>query len=106
MGRARITYINTSRIGMFDKWADANMGNQPTGEEKKHLDCVARVANRIGADIRRNDCILIKLLSAKLAERLNCEPNLSVEAFFRLGAAIFGLYEGAKEAIKSVNLQL
>lgn len=107
IARARITSINLSRFTMFEEWAKANIGDPsaPTNEEENMLaNCVARVANRIGADIRRNDCILVKRLTARLADRLNCDPNLSAEALFRLGAVIFGLYEGATEAIKPVNL--
>lgn len=108
VARARITSLNLSRSNMFDKWAEANIGDPsaPTEEENMLANCVARVANRIGADIRRNDCILVKRLTARLADRLNCDPNLSAEALFRLGAVIFGFHEGATEAIKSVNLQV
>jgi hypothetical protein len=103
---ARIASLNVSRSNIFNKWAEANIGDPsaPTEKEKILANCVARVANRIGADIKQNDCILIKRLTARLVDRLSCEPNLSAEALFRLGAVIFGLYEGAMEAIKSVNL--
>jgi hypothetical protein len=108
IARARVTSLNLLRAKRFDRWAEANIGDPsaPTEKEKILANCVARVANRIGADIRRNDCILVKRLTAKLADRLSCEPNLSVEALFRLGAVIFGLYEGAMEAIKSSDLQV
>lgn len=108
IARARITSLNLSRSNIFDKWAEANIGDPsaPTDEESTLANCVARVANRIGADIRRNDCILVKRLTARLADRVNCDPNLSAEALFRLGAVIFGFHEGAMEAIKSVNLQV
>lgn len=100
--------VNKARADMFDKWVDANIvdPSNPTEQEKTFLNCVARVANRIGADIRRNDCILVKRLAARLADRLGCDINLKPEALFKLGAVIFGLYEGAREAIKSVNLQV
>ena len=105
MARARVTSLNLSRVKMFAKWAEANIGDPSAPTEKeKTLACVARVANRVGTDIRRNDCILVKRLAARLADRLSCEPNLSAEALFRLGAVIFGLYEGAMKAIKSVSL--
>jgi len=105
IARARVTSLNLSRVKMFAKWAEANIGDPSAPTEKeKILACVARVANRIGTDIRRNDCILVKRLAARLADRLSCESNLSAEALFRLGAVIFGLYEGAMKAIKSVNL--
>jgi hypothetical protein len=103
----QVAKANKARADMFDKWADANIGDpsDPTEQEEILANCVARVANRIGADIRRNDCILVKRLTARLAERLGCSTNLNAEALFRLGAVIFGLYQGAKETMKSVNLQ-
>ena len=106
VGRARIVSLNKLRADMFDKWAGANIGDRSvTKEDEDHAKCVARVANRIGADIGRGDCIAVKRLGARLADRLGCDINLKPEALFRLSAVIFGLYEGAKESIKSVNLQ-
>lgn len=105
-GRARITYINELRSQSWERWcADVHVDpSAPTEEQKRFLGCVARVANRIGADVKRNDCILAKRLSARLADRLKCDPNLGAEALFRLSAVAFGLYEGAREAIKDVSL--
>lgn len=99
--------IMKARVDMFDKWVDAKKvdPSNPTEQETAFLRCVARVAGRIGTDIRRNDCILVKRLGARLADRLGCDINLKPEALFKLGAVIFGLYEGAIEAIKSVNLK-
>ncbi|MBL7119330.1 MAG: hypothetical protein ISS53_01450 [Dehalococcoidia bacterium] len=103
-GRGRITFVNTFRWGIFEKWAEANIGDPsaPTEEEKMLVSCVAHVVSRMLVD-KRN---LFKLLTARLADRLSCDPNLSAEALLRLGAVIFVLYEGAMEAIKSVNLQV
>ena len=47
---------------------------------------------------------MVGRLTARLAYRINCEPNLSREALFRLEAVTFGFYEGAMEALKSVKL--
>lgn len=106
ISRALVVTINQSRANMLVKWAEANIGDPSamTEEQERLFDCVCRVANRIGADIRRNDCILVKRLTARLADRLGCDISLNSEALFRLGVVIFGLYEGAKEVIKDVNL--
>lgn len=105
-GRARITFVNEFRWGIFKKWAEANMDNPsaPTEEEKKVADCVARVVNRMLVDIRNDDCILVKRLAARLAERLGCDANLNAEALFALRAVVFGLYESARRAIKDIKL--
>lgn len=107
MDAERIAKVNLARANMFYKWAAANIGDPsaPTEEEKMLANCVVRVANRIGTDVRRSDCILVKRLTARLADRLGCGVNLNFEALFRLGAVVFGLYAGAEEAIKNLNLQ-
>jgi len=108
MDEMRVAKANLARVKFFDKWAKANISDTSasTEEEKGLANCVASVANRIGADIKRNDCILVKRLTSRVADRLGCDINLKYEALYWLGTAIFGLYEGAKEAIKSVNLQV
>ena len=107
MDASRVAKANVARFNFFTKWAEANISDPSTTseEEDKLINCVTRVANRVGADVRRNDCILVKRLAARVADRLGCDINLKTEALFGLGAVIFGLYEGAKEAIKSINLQ-
>jgi hypothetical protein len=108
IGRARRTGINLARTDMYSKQFTVICGGiEPsaiTEEQNRWLDAIARVANRIGADIRRSDCVATNLLAARLADRLNCDANLSSEALFRLSAVIFGLYEGATEALKDISL--
>ena len=104
LGRARIEVGNVRRFEIFKRWADA-LGDNVTTEQREYVGrCVARVANRIGADIRRGDCVLVRLLASRLADRLGCEANLNPEALFRLSAVIYGFYRGAKEAINEANL--
>ena len=104
LGRAQVAGVNVRRLEMFKKWGDA-VGDESTTEQREDLlNCVARVANRIGADIDRTNGILIKLLSARLADRLGCDDDLSSEALVRLAALIYGLYQGAREATSEANL--
>ena len=101
------TWINWLRAKIFNEWAETIIGDRAlTKEDEEDAKCVARVANRIGADIRRADCIAVKLLSARVADRLGYDINLNLEALLRLGAAIFGFYNGAEEYLKSTNLQV
>ena len=108
VGRARIVSLNKLRTDMFVKWAEANLGDpeSTTKEEQDRANCVAHALNRIGADIRRADCVAVKLLAARLAARLRCREDLESEALFRLETVIFGFYKGAEEYLKSVNLQV
>ena len=103
----RVAKANVARFNMWNKWMEANISDPKsmTKEDEDHAKCVARVANRIGADIRRNNSILVGRLAARLADRLGCNINLETEALFRLGAFIYGFYRGAKEYLKSVELQ-
>ena len=105
--RGKTTFVRTFRWEVFKKWADANVGDPsaPTEEELKLGSCVLHVMGRLLVDIRKNDCMLAKLLAAKLAERVGYDASLNAEAFLRLGAVILGLYEGAEKAIKGVRLE-
>jgi len=107
LGRARITQINLLRFNTYKRWSKAYIGNKEdmTAEDEGRAICIGRVINRIGADIKRGDCIGANILSGRLAERVGCDFLLSSEAFSRLGGVTLGLYEGAKEAIKNVNIQ-
>jgi len=107
LGRARITQINLLRFNTYKRWSEAYLGSKDnmTAEDEARAICIGRVVNRIGADIKRGDCIGVKILSGRLAERVGCDFLIGGEAFSRLGRITFGLYEGAKEAIKNVNIQ-
>ncbi|MFC1962554.1 hypothetical protein ACFLWB_00940 [Chloroflexota bacterium] len=104
--KSRIAFVNSMRANPFDKWVKDNIVNTDamTPEEEDRLTCVARVFNRIGADIKQNDSIAIKWLCFRLADRLGCDENLESEALFRLGVIVVGLYNGAKDYLKSVDL--
>jgi len=108
LGRGQVAFLNSLRFGVFKKWAQKSedaVGDRTQGEEREELlNGVARVANRIGADIKRRNGILVKLLTARAADRLGCEVTLSFGALFRLAALIQGFYQGASEAIAEVDL--
>jgi hypothetical protein len=107
MGDRRVDEVNLARLDMLEKWLNVNVKDTEnlTEEEDEAVKSFTRVANRIGADVSRNDCILVKRLGARLADRLGCSLNLGTEALFRLAATIYGLYQGAMEAIKDISLQ-
>lgn len=107
IGRARITFVNDLRSRMALKWLHNLLGDRtvPTEEEYAKIGCINMVANRLGADIEREDGVVVKSLCVRLAARLGCDVNLKSEALFRLSAVIFGFYNGAEEYLKSVDLQ-
>lgn len=93
---ASITFIRNLRTDLLEKWSE-------TGVDR---DCAARVANRLSTSGSWSKGIAVQMLTARLADRLGCDINLNSEALFRLSALVYGLYNGAKEAFKSVNLQV
>jgi len=111
MGGTRAEKINKLRANFLNSWwREANIVNRDalTQEEKDKLMCVVRVANRIGADIWREDKgvnVTLGLLSGMLASRLGYDVNPKPEALIRLGSVILGFHNGAEEYLESVDLQ-
>ena len=112
MRRGRITFLNTFRWGIFNKWAKANIGDPsaPTEEETNVGSCFFRVLKRVGVDIKRSDCIAAKVLVARIVDRLGLyDVSLNSEAQSSFGTFLFGclvfMYEDAKKALKDVVLQ-
>ena len=69
-------------------------------------DCIARVLNRLGTDVVWERKITLELLTALCAKRSGCAADLDPEAFFRLSVPIYGMYNGAMDAIKSAKVSL
>lgn len=107
IGNAVITGVNDLRSRMALKWAENIIADRTLSEEERYakIGCINMVANRLGADIEREDGVVVKSLCVRLAARLGCDVDLNSEALFRLAAIIFGFYEGAEEYLKSVDLQ-
>jgi len=104
--RARITFMNSYRSRLFDKWIRVNIGygQSPTNEQKEKMECLAIALKRVGADTERADCVAIKLLATTLVQRL-AVVNLKEKALFNLASVIFGFHAQAKSYLKSVALQ-
>ena len=104
-GNALIISVNDLRSRMALKWADIYVGDRaiPLQEQKTKVSCINMVANRLGADIEREDGVVVKSLCAELATRLRDGENLNSEAMSQLSAIIFGFYRGAEEYLGSVG---
>jgi hypothetical protein len=104
-GNALIISVNDLRSRMALKWADIYVGDRaiPLQEQKNKISCINMVANRLGADIEREDGVVVKSLCAELATRLRDGENLNSEAMSQLSAIIFGFYRGAEEYLESVG---
>jgi hypothetical protein len=101
--------VNATKSQMFENWCEANLGGRKPDDltESDHaiLNCVARVINQYGADLRQRNGIGAKRVSARLADRLGCSPDMNDDALLKMMFTVRMLYDGAKEAIKSVDLQ-
>jgi hypothetical protein len=105
LGRVAITMNILNRANFYKDWIQNNSEvNLQTEEGSNKAKCITRVINRNGADVKREDCLLVKLLSFKLAERLGLNSSLKPEALYWLQTAIFGFNQGATEYIKSIAL--
>lgn len=105
--RVRVTFMNTYRWGLFNKWIKKNVADEqsPTNEEKEKLECLMIALKGVGADIRHADCIEVKLLASRLMDSLGFINNLNAKAKFIITSFVFGLYTGVENYIKSVTLQ-
>ena len=103
LGRGRITFVNTFRWDVFNKCASTNFKDMssPTEEEKIRMDCITAVINRMLSEPKR----AVPLLAEKLIERLGCGTSLNSRASFAIASVVYGLHQGAIEAIKDIKLE-
>jgi len=104
-GNALIIRVNDLRSRMALKWAEIYVGDRaiPLQEQKNKISCINMVANRLGADIEREDGVVVKSLCAELSTRLQDGENLNSEAESKLSAIIFVFYRSAEEYLGSVG---
>ena len=91
-GRSKITYLNLSRVNMFEEWSGKDFDD----------DCIARVANCLGSKSAWKSTRVHTYLSFALTDRLGCE--ISREARKGLLALVKGYYDGAKELLQKVTV--
>lgn len=91
-GRAHITFMNSMRTQMFDKWA-ARVSDPKDA---------ARPANRIGSDVPWKSNKTHIYLSFALTDQLQREVN--EEARKGLMAVIQGFFDGASEELRKVKI--
>jgi hypothetical protein len=92
-GRAHLVFIDKTRADLFDAWLKQGFEPEP----------VARAANRFGTDVAWERNLTPGFLMLTLCQRLGCEVN--EEGQFRLIAVIRGLYDGVREALRSIKIE-
>jgi hypothetical protein len=110
MSNWHITKFNELRYHAIKKWGKTLPSN-PTDEENKQAICMGRVIGRMGADMKREDCIAPKMLAMKLADRLGyhtddlkSDSSPKAEALVGLWNIILGFYNEAEDYLKSIRL--
>jgi hypothetical protein len=102
-----LAQADQTKATVFKYWATNNVRDpgRPTEEESRFMSCVARAANRIGADLRRRESVGAKRIAARLAGRLECSTDLNDDALQALVYIPLMLYDGTQEALRSLTLQ-
>jgi hypothetical protein len=110
MSNWHITKINKLRYDTTLKWGKTLPSN-PTDEGNKQALCMGRVIMRMGADMKREDCIAPKILAMKLADRLGyhtddlkSDSSPKAKALVGLWNIILGFYNEAEDYLKSIRL--
>lgn len=93
-GRAYLAFVDSMRLDLFDQWS--KQGFEP--------DAIARAANRFSTNVAWDKGITASFLMLTLCERLGYQLN--EEGQFRLAAVIRGLYDGARETMKQVKVDV
>ena len=84
------------RANLFKKWTQA-------GEDQEYA---ARIANRIGTEVAWDKQITLKHLVTKFIDRLGYKMKLNKGALDRLEKSLFASYVSAREAMRSVSLEV
>lgn len=97
-GRANITFMNTMRADLFDKWFEES----PQAEAEARAKAVARAANRFGSNVSWKSNMAHNYLSFALTDQLQCD--VTKEARTGMMAIIQGFFDGAIQELKKVKI--
>jgi hypothetical protein len=95
--RAHIVFVNSTKMSLYEDL------REKTDYTPK---CMGRVLNRYLTDVAWERKVTLSLLVTLCAKRLEWDGNLDSEVSLKLGMIIYGMYDGAMYAIKSVKVSL
>jgi hypothetical protein len=95
--RSVITLANTVRASLAEKYMKKYY------KEGMDIKCMARVCNRECCEVAWADNVTVRYLTARFADRVGCNEDINSDALMAIASVIWGFYQGAKEAIRSVK---
>jgi hypothetical protein len=95
--RATILMINDMRSLLFEKYMNKYF------KEGMDVSCITHVCNKEGCEVAWSKKVTLKYLVASFADRVRCNESINPEAIMAIATVIWGFYQGAKDAIKSIN---
>jgi len=93
--RGRAEFLNSFRLALFEDWVKSGIDDY----------CAARVLSRLFTENAWKRNITLKHLAAQFADRLKIDTDLDDQAILRFSVILHGLYDGARDAIRSVKFQ-
>jgi hypothetical protein len=65
--------------------------------------CISYICNREACDVAWGQHVTARHLTYRLADRVGCGDEITIATIMPISAVIWGFYQGAKEAMKSVS---
>ncbi|MBN1176917.1 MAG: hypothetical protein JXA51_04475 [Dehalococcoidales bacterium] len=90
---------NERRMSLFEEYMNKYH------KDDMDITCIARICNREGCEVAWEKQYTLMRLMSRFAARVECSENINQDALTTIISVIWGFYQGAKEAIKSVNFE-
>jgi hypothetical protein len=91
--------INKRRTSLFEEYMNKHKKDNIDGT------CVALICNREGSNDAWEKQYTLSSLTLRFTDRVGCGEGLNPDAIIGVTSVIWGFYQGAKEAIKSVQFE-
>ena len=104
--QSEVARSNMERMEFYQHWTDivCDDPENPTDEERATTNCVARLGNRMGADLKRHDGLAGRMLSAKVLDRLGWVDWANQDALGILHHTVQLLYDDCETNLKTLKL--
>lgn len=93
------TMLNEMRTNLFEEYMKKYSRDGIDGH------CITRICNREGSEVAWDNQVTIRYLMARLADRVGCDQGIDSDVLMAIASTIWGFYEGAEEAVKSIKFE-